>query len=202
MNLNFDEDKKKARKHQIVKEIIRWAIEIVIVIVLAFLLVYFGMLGIKTTGSAMEDTLKNGQEIIVNKAAYLIFSPSRNDVIAFRQTDEEEVEDDYLITVRRVIGLPGERIQIKQGIIYIDGEVLEEKYHMPVMESGGLADSEVVLGKDEYFVLGDNRNDSEDSRFRSFGNVNKKTIIGKVIFKLEPFSLIGGPTEKEDTEEK
>ncbi|MDR1700934.1 MAG: signal peptidase I [Lachnoclostridium sp.] len=191
MNLNFEEESKKEKKLQIIKEVIRWAVEIAIVIFIAFLLVYFFMLRTEMLGSSMENTLNNGQEVIVNKAAYLIFSPSRYDIIAFYQTDEEV---DYLVTFRRIIGLPGERVQIKEGTVYIDGEKLDEKYEMISMESGGLAENEVVLGEDEYFVLGDNRNNSEDSRFRSFGNVAKDRIIGEAIFKMDPFALVRGPS--------
>ncbi len=177
MNLNFEDESKKERKRQLIKESIRWAIEIGIVIIIAFFIVFFFMSRVVMLGGSMENTLVNGQEVIVNKAAYLVLSPSRNDVIAFYQTDEaESAEDDHLITFRRVVGLPGEKVQIKEGSVYIDGEKLEEKYDFIPMESGGLAENEITLGEDEYFVLGDSRNDSEDSRFRSFGNVVEKNI--------------------------
>lgn len=201
MNLNFEHEKKKERQREIIREIIKWAIKIVITIGVAFLVVHFCLLRTIMTGSSMDNTLVNGQEVIINKGAYLVFSPSRNDVIATYITDEEKVDDDYVITIRRVVGLPGEKIQVKKGYIYINGVEFQEKYKMPVMISGGIADKEVTLGKDEYFVLGDNRNDSEDSRFRSFGNVKKRNILGRVIFKMDPFSMIGGPTLEEKTED-
>ncbi len=194
MNLNFEDESKKERKRQLIKEAIRWAIEIGIVIFSAFLIVYFFISRVVMLGGSMENTLTNGQEVIVNKAAYLVLSPSRYDVIAFYQTDEEKTTEDDLITFRRVIGLPGERVQIKEGAVYINGEKLNEKYDITPMESGGLAGNEIVLGEEEYFVLGDNRNDSEDSRFRSFGNVMKENIIGRAIFKMDPFSMIGEPS--------
>lgn len=102
--------------------------------------------------------------------------------------------------IRRVVGLPGEKVQIKDGKVYIDGEVLEEKYAFPDMQSGGAASSEVTLGDDEYFVLSDNRSDMDDSRNSSFTKVKKSNIIGKVIFRLSPFALVGGPEEEKKTE--
>ena len=198
MRYNFEEEVKKEKRTKVLKAILRWAIEIAAVILLAFLLVHFCILRSSMIGSSMEDTLNNGQDILINKASYLVLSPKRNDIIAFRQITQQDADEDYLINVRRVIGLPGEKLQIKDGSIYIDGEKQSEKYNMVKMQSGGQADSVITLGDGEYFVLGDNRNDSEDSRFRSFGMVKKENIIGKVIFKRNPFSLIGGPTKKEN----
>ena len=198
MRFNFEEEVKKEKRTKVLKAILRWAIEIAAVILLAFLLVHFCILRSSMIGSSMEDTLNNGQDILINKASYLVLSPKRNDIIAFRQITQQDADEDYLINVRRVIGLPGEKLQIKDGSIYIDGEKQSEKYDMVKMQSGGQADSVITLGDGEYFVLGDNRNDSEDSRFRSFGMVKKENIIGKVIFKGNPFSLIGGPTKKEN----
>ena len=100
--------------------------------------------------------------------------------------------------IRRVIGLPGEKVQIKDGSIFINDVKLDEKYMMTAMNSGGLAEAPITLGEDEYFVLGDNRNDSEDSRYRSFGNVKEENIYGKVILKLNSLGLIGGPVKEKE----
>ncbi len=201
MNFHFEEEQKKEKRKKLIKGAVCWLVEIAIVILGAYLLVHFCFIRSSMVGSSMEDTLVNGQDIIISKISYLILSPGRGDIIAFYQTDEEDAWEESLLTVRRIVGLPGEKVKIENGKVFINGEEIEEKYEMPLMESGGLAQSELTLGKDEYFVLGDSRNDSEDSRFRSFGNVKKKNIAGQVVFKKSPFSLIGGPTIENKKEE-
>ena len=169
----------------------------VIVIFLAWLIVRFALKKVSVIGSAMETTLFNGEDVIVNKTSYLIFSPRRESVIAFYPEPEEsetiEGMDDSAVLIRRVIGLPGETVQILDGQIYIDGDVIEEDYEFKAMVSAGLANSKITLGEGEYFVLSDNRNDMDDSRNNSFTKVRRENIIGRVILKLNPFSLIGGP---------
>ena len=93
--------------------------------------------------------------------------------------------------IRRVIGLPGEAVQIKEGQIYINGNVYEENGAYQEIADGGLADSAITLESGEYFVLGDNRNNSEDSRFSDIGNISKKYIVGKIWFTVSPKSKIG-----------
>lgn len=202
MNLKFEEDRKKERRIQIVKESVRFVIEVAVVIVIAWLIVEFALKKVSVIGSAMETTLYNGEDVMVNKTAYAILSPGRSSIIAFypeQKEDEQGMLDDSSILIRRVVGLPGEKIQIKEGKIYINGEVLEEKYEFPDLLSAGRAGNEITLGEDEYFVLSDNRSDMDDSRNTAFTKVRKENIIGKVILRLNPFSLIGGP-KKEDKE--
>mgnify|MGYP004714444505 CR=1 FL=1 len=203
MNLNFEEEIKKKKRKKILKECIIWLVEIIIVVVLAYLLVHFCIKRTSTIGSAMEPTLYNGEDVFINTKAYLVFSPDREDVIAFY--DKEEADDDGeepLIAFRRVIGLPGETVQITDGKILINGDVLQEKYKYRAMTSAGIAEQEIKLGEDEYFVLCDSRIDSDDSRNSSFGNVKKSQIIGKVSFKLKPFSRVTGPDSEPSETEK
>lgn len=203
MNLRFEEEMKKEKRKNILRELVYFLIAAVIVIFIAWLVVHFALKKASVLGGSMETTLYNGEDVIINKSSYLFFSPGRNAVIAFYPEEDKEKEstqDDSSIMIRRVVGLPGEKVQIKDGKVYIDGEVLEEKYAFPDMQSGGVASSEVTLGDDEYFVLSDNRSDMDDSRNSSFTKVKKSNIIGKVIFRLSPFALVGGPEEEKKTE--
>ena len=118
---------------------------------------------------------------------YKIKSPKRGDVIVFKTS----ASDDAALHIRRVIGLPGETVQIKEGQIYINGNVYEENGAYQEIADGGLADSAITLESGEYFVLGDNRNNSEDSRFSDIGNISKKYIVGKIWFTVSPKSKIG-----------
>jgi signal peptidase I len=200
MRIRFEEEQKKERRLKILKEILIYLVEIAIVILLAWLIVRFAMKRASMVGSAMEPTLYNGEDVIINKTSYTILNPGRNAVIAFypeQKEGDETILDDSSILIRRVLGLPGETIQIKDGVLWINGAEYNEKYDFDPMVSAGQASSEIVLGQDEYFVLSDNRMDMDDSRNTSFTVVKKENIIGKVILSLNPFSLIGGPDGEE-----
>ena len=134
----------------------------------------------------MEPTLMEGQVVIVNKIEYYLKSPRRNDVIVYKQSNREH----SYYEIKRVIGLPGETVKIKNGIIYINDEALKEKIKTETIENAGLAEEGIKLDDNEYFVLGDNRNDSEDSRFASVGNVLKNEILGKAVAIEKPFTLV------------
>lgn len=200
MNLRFEEEMKRERRRKMLKELLWFLLAAAIVVLFAWLIVQFALKKVNVIGSAMETTLYNGEDVIVNKTSYLVFSPGRESVIAFYpeiDEDSDVVLDDSSVMIRRVVGLPGEKIQIVDGKIFINGEELKEKYNFSTMASAGIANSEIQLGEDEYFVLSDNRNDMDDSRNDAFTKVKKKNIIGKVILKFNPFSLIGGPEQEE-----
>lgn len=205
MNLRFEEEKKHEQRVKFLKESIRFLIAAALVVFFAWLIINFALKKVSVIGSSMETTLYNGEDVIVNKTSYAFFSPKRNQIIAFypeAEEGEEQTTDDTAIQIRRVAGLPGEKIQIKDGKLYADGEPVKEKYSFELMYSAGRAVSEIQLDEDEYFVLSDSRNDMDDSRNTSFTKVRKKNIIGKVILRLSPFSLIGGPKEeKQDKKE-
>ena len=109
----------------------------------------------------MEPTIRTGERFFMNQLVYKFGSPKRGDIIAFTKDGKENAT----IHIKRVIGLPGETIQIKKGKVYIDGTVYKEDGKFSEISNPGLADEAITLKKDEYFVLGDNRNNSEDSRF-------------------------------------
>ncbi len=203
MNLRFEEEKKREQRIAFLKEGVRFLIIAALVILLAWVIINFALKKVSVIGSSMESTLYNGEDVIVNKTSYAILSPRRNQIIAFypeAEEGEETASGDTSILIRRIVGLPGEKIKIKDGKLYVDGELAKEKYSFELMYSAGRAVSEIQLEEDEYFVLSDNRNDMDDSRNTSFTKVRKKNIIGKVILRLNPFSLIGGRDEvnKED----
>ena len=141
----------------------------------------------KLEESSMEPTISVGDRYFMNRVIYRVSSPKRGDVIVFRTN----ASDDAALHIRRVIGLPGETVQIVDGQILINGETYKEGRDFPVISNPGMASSPVTLESGEYFVLGDNRNNSEDSRYGSIGKVNKKYITGKLWFKLFPVKSIG-----------
>ena len=134
----------------------------------------------------MEPSIETGQHLLMNKVTYKLKEPQRGDVIAFKKDGKEHSS----IHVKRIIGLPGEKIQIKDGKVYINGKFYKEK-KFPNIINPGLAEQQITLGKNEYFVLGDNRNNSEDSRYGDIGNINKKYIVGKVWFVISPKDKFG-----------
>ena len=184
--LNFGRRRKKLNI-PLLKEIITWSVEIAIVLVMAFVLVYFVGLRTSVVGSSMSDTLEAGDEILVNRFVYKVTAPKRGDVIVFLPNGNKK----SYYYVKRVIGVPGDTIQIQNGILYVNGEEYKETPERDKMDEAGLAKEEITVGEDEYFVLGDNRNNSEDSRYANIGNVKREYIIGKVWLIVSPFRRFG-----------
>lgn len=174
------------RKKSLLAEAISWTLYIIIILVVTFLLVHF--VGQRTTvnGISMYPTLNDGDSLIVDKISYQFSNPKRFDIVVFPFRYQK---DTYYI--KRVIGLPGETVQITDGVIYINGQPLEENYGWETIEKGGLASEPITLGEEEYFLLGDNRNSSSDSREPSVGNVSKSSIIGKAWIRIWPLSEFG-----------
>ena len=171
---------------KIIKEIVIWLLLIVLTITASYFITTIVFVKTAVAGVSMEPTLMEGQVVIVNKIEYYLKSPKRNDVIVYKQSNREH----SYYEIKRVIGLPGETVKIKNGIIYINDEALKEKVKTETIENAGLAEEGIKLDDNEYFVLGDNRNDSEDSRFASVGNVLKNEILGKAIATEKPFTLV------------
>ena len=149
-------------------------------ILLAFVIVFLVGMKVSVIGVSMEPALHNGQEVLVNRFLYKLFSPERGDIVVFLSNGNKNSH--YYL--KRVIGLPGETVQIIGGYVYINGELLEEDESYDKIADPGIAENEIILGIDEYFVLGDNRNNSEDSRSGNIGIVDKDNITGKAWFHL------------------
>ncbi len=187
MKYDFDlENRTEARKKILIKLLVTVA-EVAAVLLLAFFITHFGLETYTVSGEEMKPTLENGDKILVNKMSYHLHSVKRNDVIVVRISGSEH----NYYSVQRVIGLPGEKVQIKEGYVYIDGEKSEEKYDFDVMENGGLALEEISLDDGEYFVLCDNRNNGEDSRNASVGNISKENIVGKAWVRMNTIQFVG-----------
>ena len=174
-------------KKFVLDEILKWIIDIVAVICLAAFLVIYMCDTAEMVGNSMAPAINNAEGVLINKIAYNIGSPERFDVIVL-------LDDEGRETIKRIIGLPGEQIKIVDSRIYIknsDGEqVLEDIYFDEKYESGYVSEYvEIPMG--EYFVMGDSRNVSEDSRFEYVGNIKEEDIIGKAWLIYSPFSRIG-----------
>ena len=162
-----------------VREIFSWLCGIAISGFLACAVVY--VLGMSTSmiGVSMEPVLQNGEQVLINRYADFLKKPARGDVVSFLQKGKRNAH--YYI--KRVVAVPGDTVQIIDGRLHVNGvQVQEEGFDK--MADAGIAENPLTLGTDEYFVLGDNRNDSEDSRSANIGTVSGKNIIGKVWFKM------------------
>ena len=141
-------------------------------------------------GTSMLPTLENDDSLIIDKFSYVIGSPKRYDIVVF-PVKEEKGKQDYFI--KRIIALPGETVSIDDGRVYINGTPLKsDKYGKESIKDAGLASVPQTLAQDEYFVLGDNRNMSTDSRNEMVGLVKRKDIVGKAVFRILPFREFGG----------
>jgi len=179
---------------KILKELLELGIYLLVILGITYLLItYVGQRTI-VNGSSMESTLSNNDNLIVNKISYRFSDPERYDIVVFPYRYEEDT-----FYIKRIIGLPGETVQIdEEGVIYIDGEPLDEDYGREVIlkDKRGRAVEPVVLGENEYFVMGDNRNHSADSRTTEVGNIKRDEIIGKVWIRIWPFKKFGGVDHK------
>ena len=164
----------------IAKSLLGLILYILLIFGTAYLLGNFVVGQVEVDGPSMNDTLQDHDRVLMNKFTYRVKTLDRFDVIVFKYA--YDTDTDY---IKRVIGLPGETVRIDMdGKIYIDDELLEEDYGKEVIENPGIAEEGITLGKDEYFVLGDNVNNSEDSRYEAVGNVSRSDIVGKVWFVL------------------
>ena len=178
-------NKKKSLLWHSLKKIVDVGVFLFVVLLLTYLVVtYVGQRTIVHNVS-MQRTLYEGDNLLTDKLSYRFREPRRFEVICFRCVGEE---DDL---IKRIIGLPGETIQIKNGDIYINGEQIADVAGLEPAENAGRAAYEITLLSDEYFVMGDNRQESIDSRFEEVGNVRKDAIVGRAFFRIYPFHKFG-----------
>ena len=176
--LSFYEKKKKINA-SVLREIFGMLFGTFAAVFLAAVLVYSAGMRTNMIGVSMEPSLYNGQKVLVNRLIYKFSAPKKDDVIVFLPGGNQNVH----YYMKRVVAVPGQRVQIIDGMLYVDG-IPEENEVYDKMGDAGIAENEILLGSDEYFVLGDNRNSSEDSRSGNIGPVNRESIYGKAGFHM------------------
>lgn len=184
----MSEEQQKQEPNKSTKStVLSYVIWVGAVVLLAWFLITFVAQRTDVNGTSMVPTLEDGDQLICDKISYRFHDPERFDIIIFPYKYQKNT---YFI--KRVIGLPGETVRIDyDGNIYINGEILDEKYGLEKMTYPGIAEQEITLGDDEYFVLGDNRNVSEDSRYPDVGLIKREDIIGRAWLRIYPFSKFG-----------
>ena len=172
-------EKKKCRKRAVsIRRAFLFLFQAVLVCAAAVLLVVFFGYRVSNAGDSMSPALKNGDVVLVNRLIYQIKGPASGDIIVFRPGGNENTH----YSIKRVVGLPGETVQIIDGSVYIDGEEAERDIYAADIEYAGTAEEPVELGEDEYFVIGDNTGVSDDSRTEDVGNVRLEDICGEAWF--------------------
>lgn len=180
---NADKEKEKEKDKPFWRDILEMFIYFVAVFLLAFLIVTFVGQRTVVDGSSMSPTLSDKDNLIVDKISYRFTDPKRFDVVVFPYQHAKRT-----FYIKRIIGLPGETVQIDpEGNIYIDGQILDEDYGAETILNPGRADVPITLGPDEYFVMGDNRNNSSDSRDYMVGNIKRKDLVGRAFVRIYPF---------------
>lgn len=168
-----------------IKDILGLILYCIVVVAIMFLVIKYVGQRTVVIGDSMESTLQDGDNLITDKLTYHFVDPKRYDIVVFPFKDNTSQ-----LLIKRIIGMPGETVQIIDGKIHINGYELDEDYGNAVMESAGLASEPITLGNDEYFVLGDNRNNSQDSRFESVGNIHRSDLIGRAWVRIWPLDGI------------
>jgi len=177
--------KKRFRLFRLLKGLIKTGAFILIVLVITYFISTYVVKRTVVHNVSMQNTLTEGDNLLMDKISYRFRKPDRFEIICFKN----EGERDGLI--KRVIGLPGETVHIIDGHIFINDRELEDCEGPSEASDAGLAAFGVTLGADEYFVLGDNRAESIDSRSEKVGNVKFEDIIGRAVFRIYPFDKIG-----------
>lgn len=192
---NSDESKQNLKQEQeevnVVKEIIGFVIYVAFLLLAVWFIITFVGQRTVVDGESMYDTLYDGDNLWINKFIYRFKDPERFDIVVFPMFEGTDEETYY---IKRIIGLPGEKVRIDDdGVIYINDIPLEEDYGYETIEPEmiGRAGENVVLGEDEYFVMGDNRNASEDSRFELVGNLPGERLMGKAVLRMWPLLRFG-----------
>ncbi|MCD8089062.1 MAG: signal peptidase I [Clostridiales bacterium] len=180
------EEEKKDVKSVVLREAISWAKTIAAALIFAYLITTFIIVNAQVPSGSMKNTINEGDRLIANRLSYIFSDPERFDIVVFKFPDNED-----LYYIKRIIGLPGETVEIKDGKVYIDGseEPLDDSFILEPMFVE--EDAVYEVPEDSYFMLGDNRNNSADSRRWVNKYVKKDKILGKAIFKYYPgFELL------------
>jgi len=173
--------------HKKKSTLVEYAVYLAVIIFVLFFTPKYVMEKVLVDGSSMENSLYDGETVLIEKVSRYFKGPERFDVVVFTRN-----HGTYTKTyIKRIIGLPGETVQIIGNRILINGEEVTEDYGKNPMDTAGIAEAPVLLGEDEYFVLGDNRRVSIDSRDKSVGAVKLYELDGKVILRIAPFSEFG-----------
>lgn len=168
----------KKNHFPVIAELFTCLILMLIAAFIAAVSVYFFGLRCKVVGASMEPTLYNGQEILVNRFAYVLFVPKKNDVVVFLPHGNENSH----YYVKRIVAVPGDKVQIKDGTLYVNDQP-SDLIHGRI-DDPGIAENELTLQNGQFFCIGDNPTDGEDSRQANVGPVDKKDVIGKAWWHL------------------
>lgn len=169
-------------RKNVIRGAMDWVVDITVALAFAWFVMHsFGM-QIQIAGQSMEPILASGDIVLASRILYDFGKPARRDIVVFERDDQKK-------NVKRVLGLPGDVIQVIEGRLHINGEPYEDEALSEVIFAG-LAENPIELGEGEYFLLGDNRDSSEDSRFASIGNVKEEQILGKVWLRIFPLLKI------------
>lgn len=188
-NLEEVSEQKPEKKRSPVSYVIELAVYVALILICIFWVPEHVIQRTVVNGESMENTLYTGESLLVEKVSYHFHDPERYDIIVFYPKGKDE--DEYY--VKRIYGLPGETVQIIDNQIYINNEVIKDEYAKNEMDDPGIAQDPVTLGDDEYFVLGDNRKVSLDSRDSDLGPIHKKNIAGHVVLRIWPLNQFGVP---------
>ena len=179
--------KRRRVNYDLLREIVVWTFQIAIVCFLAFVCVHYFGQRVSMIGDSMKPELANGNITLISKAAYSMGTPRRGDIVAFKPNGNESSH--YYI--KRIVGLPGETVEVQDGKILVNGREIRERYQTTEIDELGLLSEPVKLKNNEYFVLGDDRQNSEDSRSADIGAVKRSEIDGKVWFVVSPGKTFG-----------
>ena len=187
-NITFnvqDTDQVVKPKKSFFKQVVETITYFAMILVAVLFVQRFIVQPVEVNGSSMETTLSDKNHLLLEKVTYLFSKPERFDVVVFHPFEY----DNEICYIKRIIGLPGETVQIIDNIIYINGEPLIENYGREnVIVDAGIASEPITLANDEYFVLGDNRNNSKDSRNETVGVVTRDSILGRAWCRIWPLT--------------